>query len=583
MVQEHDFDVIELGLTRTIDSVAELVDELAKCGKPPGGHYPLTPLEFSSLMALGSLTRLPDEGDPFIYREDSELAKTDAEIRTSTTLTPVDFRRLRRAYLFQKAKKSAIQKIEHEKSILAHSRHLIQEKTPSNADYVAYLSAFHKEHLSEFFRLWALPVSSQDLKAHCYIGAGSGHGKTELIKVMLHGLLERRQGAILFDAHGDIAEDVARWKEFSEEPERLIYFYPYLCGLDLNIIPVLNPLAPLYKSEQLDSAVENFIDILSAVVGGDWDMSNRMKMLLKPCLYSLAQSPDSTLYDLIDFMAESPKGEDKKMQPTPLVDRAKRQLADNRALLDILATFFDRSYDTTKSAIRDRLRTLLASTALDRCLGSASTIDLVQAMNAGKFIVFNLSAGMLGGDTSNAFGRFLIASIQNMAMQRQAQAKDERRPVFMFLDEADRFMSESIPKIYKETRKYGLHLAIAQQITGYGMPDEMWRAVSGNSRVRIVGSGGGDDETAKDLAKMTGITRQDLESLDLGEFYVKRNNKDIAHKFYVPSFLMNGKNTMTAEEWERVKAYQIAHYYRVTNTTAKNSPVDDDEEELIFN
>ncbi|NHZ66620.1 type IV secretory system conjugative DNA transfer family protein [Massilia genomosp. 1] len=364
-----------------------------------------------------------------------------------------------------------------------------------------------------------------------------------------------------------------------------LYFYPYLAGLDLATIPVLNPLAPLYRAEQLDSAVENFTDILSAVIGGDWDISNRMKMLLKPCLYSLAMSPDSTLYDLIDFMAESPIGADKKTQPTPLVDRAKAQLTDNPALLDILDTFFERTYDTTKSSIRDRLRTLLASKALDRCLGGSSTIDLVKALDSGKFIVFNLSAGMLGGDTSNAFGRFLIASIQNMAMRRQAQQKDERRPVFMFLDEADRFMSDSIPKIYKETRKYGLHLAIAQQITGYGMGEEMRRAVFGNSKVRIAGANGGDEETARDLSNMTGIDKKDIKALPQGEFYAKRNNKEQASLFRVPTFLMNGKNSMSAEEWETVKAYQVEHYYRPVKEKPRSTQQQEstNDEKIFFN
>jgi TraM recognition site of TraD and TraG/Helicase HerA, central domain len=558
---------IDLGTTRTIDHAEDLATELANFKKSvTNDQKPLGFAEFTRLVSTGNLTRPPVESDPFIYRGDAELARADDEIHASTGITANAFKRLRRAFLFKKARETALTQIEHEKEILTYSRPLAQGRAPTHSDYVAYLATFHKNDLETFFRPWALPVSSTDLKAHSYLAAGAGHGKSELIKVMLYGLLKKRQGAILFDPHGDIAEEVVKWREFAESPERLIYFYPYLAGLDLATVPTLNPLAPLYQAEQLDSAVENFIDILSAVVGGgEADISRRMKMLLKPCLYSLAQSPNSTLYDLIDFMAESPKGEGKEPQATPLVDRAKAQLIDNPALVDILKTFFDKNYDTTKSAIRDRLRTLLASRALDRCLGGGSTIDLVNALDSGKFIVFNLSAGMLGGDTSNAFGRFLIASIQNMAMRRQAQQKEERRPVFMFLDEADRFMSDSIPKIYKETRKYGLHLTVAQQITGYGMGEEMKRAVLGNSNVRIAGASGGDEETARDLSNMTGVERPEIKALNRGEFFVKKGASQ-ARKFTVPTTLMNGKNAMSDADWERVKEYQLEHYYRPVNS-----------------
>jgi hypothetical protein len=557
---------IEVGTTRTVDDPEALAEELTR-HKTPGTKTPLTFVDFARLVSSGSLTRLPTEGDPFIYRADPELAKSDEEIRAEQSIiAPIDYRRLRRAWLFKNAREIALNQIEHEKEILTHSRPLAVDRTPVYSDYVGYLATFHKNDLAAFFRPWSLPVSSKDLKAHSYIGAGSGHGKSELIKIMLYGLLKQHQGAILFDPHGDIAEEVVKWREFAEDPSRLIYFYPYLAGADLQTIPVLNPLSPLYKSEHLDSAVENFIDVLSAVVGGgEADMSRRMRMLLKPCLYSLSRHKDSTLYDLIDFMAETPKGEGKEIRPTPLVHRATKELADNPALIDILRTFFDKNYDTTKSAIRDRLRTLLASSALDRCLGASSTIALASAMDSGKFIVFNLSAGMLGGDTSNSLGRFLIASIQNMAMQRQSQAKGDRRPVFMFLDEADRFTSDSIPKIYKETRKYGLCLTMAQQITGYGMGEEMKRAIFGNSRVRIAGASGGDEQTARDLEALTGIDRKEIKALPVGHFYAKRNNHDTARLFRVPSILTDGKNTMTADQWEKVKAYQIENYYAPYN------------------
>jgi hypothetical protein len=603
MRQYTDFD-LELGTTCTAHHADELAEALAalaassattapggtapgqtRPGTPPPTRQPLTFADFSRLVTTGTLTKIPTEGDPFIYRGDPELAKVDKEIHTLTNIAPEDFRRLRRGFLFKRARDTALHQIDHEKEILTylrHSRPLALDRTPVHSDYVAYLAAFHSHELEAFFRPWVLPVSSRDLKAHCYIAAGSGHGKSELMKTMLYGLLKHRQGCILFDPHGDIAEEVTRWKEFKDHPERLIYFYPYMAGRDLVTVPVLNPLAPLYHAEDLDSAVENFIGVLSSVVGGDWDMSTRMKLLLRPCLYSLAKHPDSTLYDVIAFMAESPTPDggkparggkyaaDDVPNPTPLVDRAKRELT-NRALLDTLATFFDRTYDTTKAAIRDRLRTLLSSNALDRCLGGTSTIDLAAAMDSGKFIVFNLSAGMLGEDTSNAFGRFLLASIQNMAMRRQAQEKDERRPVFTFIDEADRYLSESVKKIVKETRKYGLHLAIAQQITGAGMNDDMRRAIFGNSFVRIAGAPGGDRETARDLEDLTGIPKEEIKALARGDFYAKRGNTP-ARKFTVSPFLMHGRNTMTASEWEAVKAYQLTHHYRAYDETTRPRP-----------
>lgn len=585
-----DFE-ISLGQTSTAENPSRLQQELSEHlqDKQNNQRRPLAYAEFSRLLESGVNTRIPNKEDPFLYRGDRELALNDLEIKALyPEIEPVDFKTLRKGFIFKKSMEIALERIEYEKEVLNHAhgkRH--QKGQVTHSDYLAYLSAFHAEELAAFFRPWALPVSGHDLKAHAYIAARSGHGKSELIKTMLYGLLQARQGTILFDPHGDIAEQVVRWKEFAEDPSRLVYFSPYLSGQRLQTVPVINPLAPLHKAEDLDSAVENFIGVVSAVVGGDFDMSIRMKMLLRPCLYTLAAYPETTIYDLIDFMAESPIGEDKKPQATPWADKAKALLT-NRAQQDILRTFFDRTYDTTKAAIRDRLRTFLASHGLDRCLAGESTIDLAEAMDAGKFIVFNLSRGKIGDETSSIFGRFLLAAIQNTAMQRQEQKAEERRPVFTFIDEADRLLSESVVSIYKETRKYGLHLAIAQQITGFGMSSEMKRAVFGNSNVRIAGAGGGDVETTRDLATMTGIDKAEIESLPAHVFYAKRGAME-AVRFTVPSILADGRNAMSADEWERVKAYQLFHYYRDQSTRPRvatyqsGAPASEDRPPIMFN
>jgi len=580
-----------LGHTSTAENPSRLQSELSRylTDRYENQRKPLTYAEYSRLLETGVNTKTPNKEDPFLYRGDSELGLSNQEISEKhPSIAPPDFRRLRQEFIYRKARNLSLERIEYEKEVLIHSNGKKHQRGQiTHSDYLAYLSEFHFEDLAEFFRPWALPVSSRDLKAHSYIAARSGHGKSELIKTMLYGLLHARQGAILFDPHGDIAEQVVRWKEFAEDPSRLVYFSPYLAGHTLQTVPVINPLAPLHKARDLDSAVENFIGVVSAVVGGDFDMSVRMKMLLRPCLYTLAACPGTTIYDLIDFMAESPVGEDKRPQATPWADKAKALLT-NRAQQDILRTFFDKTYDTTKAAIRDRLRTFLASHGLDRCLAGESTIDLAEAMDAGKFIVFNLSRGKMGDETSSIFGRFLLAAIQNAAMQRQEQRAEERRPVFTFIDEADRLLSESVVSIYKETRKYGLHLAIAQQITGFGMSGEMKRAVFGNSNVRIAGAGGGDVETTRDLATMTGMDRAEIESLPAHVFYVKRGVSE-AVRFTVPSLLSDGKNAMSADEWERVKAYQLFHYYRDQTSGPPRGqyqhgfPPDADRPPIVFN
>ena len=442
------------------------------------------------------------------------------------------------------------------------------EKTSSvlSADQIrlARMKYLNQNGFSQGFKAFSISVES--LKAHCYIAAGSGHGKSELIKRLAYGLMQQGHGVIILDPHGELALQVAKWQEFSQDPERLVYFAPKLASKTFSIAPVINPLAALYQADDLDSVVENFMSMMVAVVGGDAELSNRMKVLLKPCLYTLANHENATIYDIFEFL-----GDDEKAKVW--VEQA-RQTLTNRTLLDTLSIFAEKNYQLTKSSIRDRLRALLSSDGLDKCLaGGASSIDMKSAMDSGKVVIFNL-AGM-GADTCGAFGRFIVGTVQNIAMQRYEQASHERKPVFMFLDEADRFISDAVVDIYKETRKYGLHLAIVQQTTGYKMSSETYRAIISNSCVRFSGNAGGDSQTLKDLAKNTGTTEKDIRALPK-LFFISQEMQKTPERFGLlygkkqGAELLGNNHSMSEEAWQKVKAFQIAQYYIQTNAVETN-------------
>lgn len=493
----------------------------------------------------------------FRLSDDPIFSLPDSQLKAVSSILPPQKIRLERAkFLLQNLPPQYEHPLKN-----AYTAH--QETAPTTGD-------FSPPH-PLFFSFRPLPVSIESLKSHCYIGAGSGHGKSELIKRLAYGLMQHKKGVIILDPHGELALQVAQWKEFSKAPERLVYFAPKFASETLDSVPIINPLSSLYKTPDLDSAVENFMAVMVAVVGDDSELSNRMKIILKPCLYTLANHENATIYDIFDFLGDDDKGRE-------WVAAAKNTLT-NRALLDTLNAFFDSHYKTTKSSIRDRLRALLSSDGLDKCLaGGASSIDLKNAMDSGKIIVFNL-AGM-GADTCGAFGRFIVGTVQNIAMARYAQDSKERKPVFMFLDEADRFISDAVVDIYKETRKYGLHLGIVQQITGFKMKADTYRAIIGNSRVRFSGNAGGDEQTAIDLARHTGTSKEDIRALPPLHFLVQE--KQTTAKRFCLMYDSNGEtqgadlignnNAMSAGEWERVKQFQISRYYTKTGKSGTYPP-----------
>ena len=167
-------------------------------------------------------------------------------------------------------------------------------------------------------------------------------------------------------------------------------------------------------------------------------------------------------------------------------------------------------------------------------------------------------------------------------MQRYEQASHERKPVFMFLDEADRFISDAVVDIYKETRKYGLHLTIVQQTTGYKMSSKTYRAIISNSCVRFSGNAGGDSQTLKDLARNTGATEKDIRALPK-LFFISQDMQKTPKRFGLlyetkskkhGAELLGNNHSMSEDEWQKVKEFQIAQYYIQTNPPdiAKTTP-----------
>ena len=544
---------MQIGHHKWADSLDELEKTVFQLKKQ--GEAILNFSEFSDLLKTQRTTPVLSKLPALVVENDPFLSLPDSEIQQKTTLPPAEYKRLRYAFLLKKHNEKIFQENIHKEQVLNHIR---AKETVSLLDYQEYISRFFANTFTPFFSQRAFSLHIDQLKAHSYITAGSRHGKSELVKRLIYGAMESGNSAIILDPHGDLALQVAHWREFAEDPERLIYFDPYLFGLHFS--PVLNPLSSLRGTKNRDAIVSGFIDTMTSVIDSKDAPTDRMKSILKACLYTFADYPEEvTLYDLIDFLGDGERAEYWKSQA--------RQTLKNKALLAMVGDFDKKEYGNTKTAIRDRLRVLLASDALDSCLIGENSINLAEAMNSGKIIVFNLAKGKLGKDSSNAFGRLLLSTISASAMERQAIAKDKRKPVFLFMDEGDNYMSPNVIEIYKETGKYGLFVTFIQQVAGYGMTGEQWRAVRTNSLLRFAGNVGGDSDGLKIVSEMMNTPKEDILSLPRGNFWMKYGT-DTPQKMRIGAELVDHRHSMTPENWQAVREVQRGNYYRERHSTA---------------
>lgn len=192
-----------------------------------------------------------------------------------------------------------------------------------------------------------------------------------------------------------------------------------------------------------------------------------------------------------------------------------------------------------------------------------STINLEEAVESGKIIIFNLAQGKMGTEVSQLFGRLIIALLQSIALRRVYQSKTKRKPTFLFIDECQNYLSAtSIERILAESRKYGLHLALANQNLAQITSKKLKETILSNTSVKLVGAN--SPTTLQHMAKEIGIKTKEFENLKSHAFYLRAGGS-APRMFKPPTFLLRQKKKyhLKAADRKTLKKYLVqetGHY-----------------------
>ena len=167
--------------------------------------------------------------------------------------------------------------------------------------YIKYLT--QKTNFPKDFFTQKRPHNIEKSDKHSYITGATGYGKSETIKLLIHNALTQDEAIIFFDPHGDIAREVATFKE-NIDNDKLVYIKPKLSN---ELSPKFNPLEfsqiedrELYE-EIISDASETFLEIMQEVFTAQ-ELSENMKTVLKNCFMVLAQMPKTNLFEILHFM-----------------------------------------------------------------------------------------------------------------------------------------------------------------------------------------------------------------------------------------------------------------------------------------
>lgn len=400
----------------------------------------------------------------------------------------------------------------------AQRRFFILDRPMTLEGYVKTMDKTNLKVWQHYAKAISAPLPVENLFRHCYISGLSGSGKSEILKRIFYHLQGTTDHTlILLDPHGDLARDTLLFR--FADPKRVIYIDPYLHP---DRFPVFNPFDIKQRDDYtVEIYAQEIVKVFQELLKGT-SLSLQMQALLTPCVATLLKREGSTLYDLQRFMIEGNNQD--------LVYLGKHSTNPSHRLF-FEREFHNKLYQTTKLSIYTKVLSLLNTQTFFNLTIGKSTVDFEQEIEAGKIIIFNLAKGKMGGEASEAFGRFVISALQGFAQRRAAIEKADRKTTFLFVDEFQNYVTESIEQILEETRKFGLYLVFANQFIDQIRSERLRLSILTNTDVKMLGRN--NDIHFEQFAKTFQVELDALLSLQPFEFYVKAETK--------PSFKMRTK------------------------------------------
>lgn len=405
---------------------------------------------------------------------------------------------------------------------------------------------------------------------HCHIIGGTGHGKTQLLQTLALADFDdpTAPSVVIIDSQGDMVRKLSRLKRFANN-DRLIIVDPSDTDfpLALNIFDIhKDRLAALSlgQREQILAGIIELYDYIFGSIGAD--LTQKQSVVFRYITRLMLDIPHANIQTLRLLMEN-----DKPFRP--YIDRL---TGTTRAFFD--NEFSDKSFISTKQQIRRRLYGILSNPTFERLFSSdTNKLDMTAALDSGKVILINTAKDVLKSEASAFFGRYMIALVMQAAFERAAQREDQRRPAFLYIDEAADYFDGNIDTLLIQARKFKLGVTLAHQFLDQLTPS-LRASIMTNPAVRFAGGVSQKDANAldSDMRTTAGFLMGMHKSRGETEFacYV-RNVTRSAVQLKIPLGTAEREARMTNNEYDHVLARSralVAEPLSI-NTTAETPEV----------
>lgn len=314
-------------------------------------------------------------------------------------------------------------------------------------------------------------MKEADRRRHVYIIGTTGSGKSVLMSEMAKQDIRNGNGVCVVDPHGSLVEDILPSIP-ADRMHDVVIFDPSDIDrpMGLNMLEARTP-------EERDTAVQEMIAIFMKLfppemIGPMFEHNMRNAMLT---LMEDEESP-GTIADI----------------PRIFTDKAFQQYKVSKVKDPVVRAFWEKEMAKTSDFHKSEMLGYLVSKVgrfvenamMRNIIGQPkSAFNFRDVMDQKKILLVNLSKGKIGEVNASLLGLIIVSKLQMAALSRANIPESERHDFYLYIDEFQNFITDSIATILSEARKYKLDLTMAHQYMGQlsqGQDTRVRDAVLGN-------------------------------------------------------------------------------------------------------
>jgi len=332
-------------------------------------------------------------------------------------------------------------------------------------------------------------IKREDRRRHQYIIGMTGTGKSWYQEGLIMQDIVNGEGCCFIDPHGDAIQHILEHIP-PERAEDVVILDPSDVGrpMGLNLLEYKTQEEKTFAINEIMAIFDKLYDLKAT--GGPM-----FEQYFKNAAALIMADPESgsTMLEISRVLADD---EFRKYKLSVCKDQLVKDFWEKEAL----KAGGEASLQNMVPYITSKMSPFISNDFVRPIISQQkSTIDFSDIMNTRKILLVQLSKGKIGNINANLLGMLIIGKLLMAALGRADMAEDDRKDFYLYVDEFQNFLTDSMEIILSEARKYRLCLTIGHQYIGQlikGGDTKFKDAIFGNVGTKVAFRIGVDDAEA---------------------------------------------------------------------------------------